>query len=93
MPKKYDYKGNAVTGSATDQVSPYSVVGMSVTYDVNQYASLTVGIDNLFDKRHFRQGNAQTTGNATTGAYLYGAGANTFNESGRTFYMSVNTRF
>lgn len=67
MPKKYDYKGNAVTGSATDQVSPYSVVGMSGTYDVNKYASVTVGIDNLFDKRHFRQGNAQTTGNATTG--------------------------
>lgn len=93
VPKKYDYKGNAVTGSATDQVSPYSVVGMSGTYDVNKYASVTVGIDNLFDKRHFRQGNAQTTGNATTGAWLYGAGANTFNESGRTWYMSVNTRF
>nr|MBA2815993.1 Enterobactin outer-membrane receptor [Candidatus Pantoea persica] len=70
MPKKYDYKGNAVTGSATDEVSPYSVVGLSGTDDVNKYASVTVGIDNLFDKRHYRQGNAQTTGNANTHSYL-----------------------
>ncbi|WP_420323540.1 hypothetical protein, partial [Klebsiella pneumoniae] len=25
--------------------------------------------------------------------YLYGAGAETYNESGRTFFMSVNTHF
>ncbi|MCJ8606931.1 TonB-dependent receptor, partial [Klebsiella pneumoniae] len=55
--------------------------------------SFTSGIDNLFDIRHYRAGNAQTTGNATTGAYLYGAGAETYNESGRTFFMSVNTHF
>lgn len=92
-PKKYNYKGEAVTGSEKDEVSPYSVVGMSGTYDINKYASVTVGIDNLFDKRHFREGNAQTTGNATTGAYMYGAGANTYNDAGRTYYMSVNTHF
>ncbi|MEH8828058.1 hypothetical protein, partial [Klebsiella quasipneumoniae] len=46
-----------------------------------------------FDIRHYRAGNAQTTGNATTGAYLYGAGAETYNESGRTFFVSVNTHF
>jgi Outer membrane receptor for ferrienterochelin and colicins len=49
------------------------------------------GIDNLFDKRHWRAGNAQTTGGAT--GYMYGAGAETYNESGRTYYMSVNTHF
>ncbi|WP_436718410.1 hypothetical protein, partial [Escherichia coli] len=26
-------------------------------------------------------------------AYMYGAGAYTYNEPGRTWYMSVNTRF
>lgn len=92
-PKKYNYKGEAVTGSEKDQVSPYSIVGMSGTYDINKYASVTLGIENLFDKRHFREGNAQTTGNTTTGAYMYGAGANTYNESGRTYYVSVNTHF
>ncbi|KOC91319.1 TonB-dependent siderophore receptor [Winslowiella iniecta] len=92
-PKKYNYKGEAVTGSERDEVSPYSVLGLSGTYDVTKYASVTLGIDNLFDKRHFRQGNAQTTGNANTNSYMYGAGANTYNESGRTFYMSLNTQF
>jgi ferric enterobactin receptor len=55
-------------------VSPYSIVGLSATWDVNKNLSLTSGVDNLFDIRHYRAGNAQTTGNSTTGAYLYGAG-------------------
>ena len=93
VPKKYNYKGEAVSGSEKDQVSPYSIVGLSGTWDVNKNASVTLGVDNLFDKRHFRQGNAQTTGNANTQAYMYGAGANTYNESGRTYYVSLNTHF
>lgn len=92
-PKKYNYKGEAVTGSEKDEVSPYSIVGLSGTYDVNKYASVTLGVDNLFDKRHYREGNAQTTGNSATNAWMYGAGANTYNESGRTYYVSVNTHF
>lgn len=92
-PKKYNYKGEAVTGTEKATVSPYSILGLSGTYDVNKYASVTLGVDNLFDKRHFREGNAQTTGNATTNAYMYGAGANTYNEAGRTWYVSVNTHF
>jgi len=92
-PKKYNYKGEAVTGSEKNEVSPYSVLGLSGTLDVNKYVSVTLGVDNLLDKRHFRAGNAQTTGNATTNSYMYGAGANTYNESGRTWYMSLNTHF
>jgi len=92
-PKKYNYKGDAVTGSEKDEVSPYSIVGLSGTYNVNKYASVTLGVDNLFDKRHYREGNAQTTGNSATNAWMYGAGANTYNESGRTYYVSVNTHF
>ncbi|WP_142367959.1 TonB-dependent receptor, partial [Klebsiella pneumoniae] len=52
---------------------------------------LTGGVDNVFDKRHWRAGNAQTTGGAT--GTMYGAGAETYNESGRTWYLSVNTHF
>lgn len=92
-PKKYNYKGERVTGSETDEVSPYAIIGLSGTYDINKYASLTLGIDNLFDKRQFRAGNAQTTGNAATNAYMYGAGAATYNEPGRTFYLGLNTHF
>jgi len=90
-PKKYDYKGNRVTGSATDEVSPYSIVGLSGTWDVTKNVSLTGGVSNVFDKRHWREGNAQSTGGGVN--WMYGAGANTYNESGRTWYMGVNTHF
>ena len=46
----------------------------------DQNVSLTGGVDNVFDKRQWRAGNAQTTGNTSTGAYMYGAGAYTYNE-------------
>ena len=90
-PKKYNYKGQPVTGSEKNEVSPYSILGLSATWDVTKYVSLTGGVDNVFDKRHWRAGNAQTPGGAT--GTMYGAGAETYNESGRTWYMSVNTHF
>ncbi len=34
-------KVSRVTGSATDEVSPYSIVGLSGTWDVTKYVSLT----------------------------------------------------
>lgn len=90
-PKKYNYKGQPVTGSEKNEVSPYSILGLSATWDVTKNVSLTGGVDNVFDKRHWRAGNAQTTGGAK--GSMYGAGAETYNESGRTWYMSVNTHF
>ncbi|MBD8452129.1 TonB-dependent siderophore receptor [Serratia rubidaea] len=93
-PKKYNYKGEATTGSERREVSPYAIVGLSATYDVSKNVSMTAGVDNLFDKRQFRAGNAQNVGNPTTGAInIAGAGAATYNEPGRTFYMSINTHF
>ncbi len=90
-PKKYNYKGQPVTGSEKNEVSPYSILGLSATLDVTKNVSLTGGVDNVFDKRHWRAGNAQTTGGDK--GSMYGAGAETYNESGRTWYMSVNTHF
>ncbi|MBJ3815660.1 TonB-dependent siderophore receptor [Shimwellia pseudoproteus] len=92
-PKKYNYKGERTSGTETRQVSPYTLVGVSATYDINKNMYITSGISNLFDKRHFREGNAQSTGNDKTGAYLWGAGANTYNEPGRTYYMDIGLRF
>ena len=90
-PKKYNYKGQPVSGSEKNEVSPYSILGLSATWDVTKNVSLTGGVDNVFDKRHWRAGNAQTTGGDK--GSMYGAGAETYNESGRTWYMSVNTHF
>ncbi|MEC5317374.1 TonB-dependent siderophore receptor [Brenneria populi subsp. brevivirga] len=87
-PKKYNYQGTETTGYDRHEVSPYAVFGLSGTYDINKYVSVTTGVDNLFDKRQFRAGNAQSLNN--NGA---GAGAATYNEPGRTFFVSLNTRF
>ncbi|MGS5144094.1 hypothetical protein ACVD1G_06535, partial [Escherichia coli] len=62
-------------------------------WDVTKNVSLTGGVDNLFDKRLWRAGNAQTTGDLAGANYIAGAGAYTYNEPGRTWYMSVNTHF
>ncbi|EMQ2414602.1 TonB-dependent siderophore receptor [Salmonella enterica] len=87
QPKKYDYKGKRVSGTATNEVSPYSIVGLSATWDATKNISFTTGVDNIFDKRLWREGNAQGMGNKP------GAGAATYNEPGRTWYLSVNTHF
>ncbi|WP_420841470.1 TonB-dependent siderophore receptor [Erwinia endophytica] len=94
-PKKYNYKGEATTGVDRHEVSPYAVFGLSGSYEVNKYASMTVGIDNIFDKRQFRAGSAQSVSNTSGGVTntVYGAGAATYNEPGRTFYVSLNTHF
>ncbi len=90
-PKKYNYQGEATTGSETWQVSPYALFGASATYNINKYVDVTGGIDNLLDKRHYREGNATTSG--SSGTYAYGAGARTYNESGRTYYMELSLHF
>ncbi|EEQ10251.1 Ferric enterobactin receptor [Yersinia mollaretii ATCC 43969] len=86
-PKKYDYQGLPVTGTALNEVSPYAIFGLSGSYTVTKNVSVTTGIENLFDKRQFRAGNAQSV------AGIAGAGAATYNEPGRTFFVSLNTQF
>ncbi len=38
-PKKYNYKGQPVTGSEKNEVSPYSILGLSATWDVTKNAA------------------------------------------------------
>ncbi|MFJ4141158.1 TonB-dependent siderophore receptor [Pseudomonas sp. NPDC089734] len=86
-PKKYDYHGNRVTGSANNQLSPYAIAGVSGTYELTKNLSLTTGVENLFDKRLYRAGNAQGVTN------IDGAGAATYNEAGRTVFTSLTASF
>ncbi|WP_245959565.1 TonB-dependent siderophore receptor [Orbus hercynius] len=93
-PKKYDFNGDIVSDSSTNQLSPYSIVNFSGKYQFNKNFTLSMGVDNIFDKRLFREGNASSLKNPTTGAVtVYGAGAATYNESGRTFFVSTNLSF
>ena len=86
-PKKYDYHGNPVTGTSSNQLSPYAIAGLSGTYALTRNLSLTAGVDNLLDKRLYREGNAQGVNN------IAGAGAATYNEPGRTLYTSLSASF
>ena len=86
-PKKYDYHGARVTGNSNNQLSPYALVGLSGTYAFTKNLSLTTGVENLFDKRLFREGNAQGVNG------IDGAGAATYNEPDRTFYTSLTASF
>ncbi|MDH2242027.1 FepA family TonB-dependent siderophore receptor [Pseudomonas sp. GD03909] len=60
---------------------PYHIWSLGGTYAVSEKLSFGAGINNLFDKRLYREGAGTS------------AGANTYNEPGRSFYASVTTSF
>ncbi len=91
-PPKFDYYGQPLEGSATDKVSPYALFGLSTQYAVNKHFRINAGVDNLFDKRIFRRGNAIGV-NLGTPNYIYGAGAYTYNQPGRTFFLGLTGTF
>jgi len=65
----------------------YSLWSVSGRYRITPKVSLGAGVNNLLDKRLFRESNSNTaagTGNAT---------AATYNEPGRTYFVSMNVGF
>lgn len=89
-PNKYDFQGIRATGEEQQQLSPYALVGLGGRYGLSEQLVLTAGIDNLFNKRLYRRGNAVGVGDPRT---IYGAGAATYNEPGRSFYTSATFSF
>ncbi|KAA2215324.1 TonB-dependent siderophore receptor [Pseudoroseomonas oryzae] len=73
--------GNPQSGRALWDREPYSVVDISATYDINENTRLTAGISNLFDEQLFRE------------AVSSQAGANTYNEPGRAYFVSLTAFF
>lgn len=73
---------NPTTGAVIEDAEsrdPYTLVNLGGNWRINDQARVSAGITNLFDKSILR-----------TDA---GDGANTFNEPGRAFYLSVNRSF
>ncbi|WP_350262445.1 TonB-dependent siderophore receptor (plasmid) [Pantoea sp. BJ2] len=69
---------NIYTSSMTTQeISPYSVFGLNVNYDISKNLRANAGINNLFDKRIYRENS----------------GASTYNEPGRAYYAGVTMSF
>jgi ferric enterobactin receptor len=71
----------AIDTQAQQDVDPYGLMGVSAGYAFNEQYSVRMGINNLFDKRIYREGNATE------------AGANTYNEAGRAYFASVTASF
>ncbi|PBJ82328.1 TonB-dependent siderophore receptor [Lysobacteraceae bacterium NML93-0399] len=91
-PQRLDYQGLPVTGSAADVMPAYGLVGLSGRYRITDAVSLTLGVDNLLDKRIFRRGNASGV-NLGTPNEIQGAGAWTYNEAGRAWFVSTTIGF
>lgn len=87
---KFDYQGLPLTGEEAQGLSPYALVGIGGKYQLNQSVSIHAGVNNLFDKRLYRRGNAVGVNTPRT---IYGAGAATYNEPGRAYYLSLTAQF
>ncbi|MFD2237472.1 FepA family TonB-dependent siderophore receptor [Aureimonas populi] len=75
---------NVVTGNAqanTDSLDPYTIVNIGVDFEAHENLRLGAGVTNIFDERLFRQGSGTS------------AGAATFNEPGRAFYLRASATF
>lgn len=80
-PRNLTSRGDAATGDQLKERDPYSIVGVSATYALTASTTITGGVSNIFDERLYREHNSS------------GAGANTYNEPGRAYYVSLTTTF
>ncbi|AUZ04956.1 MULTISPECIES: FepA family TonB-dependent siderophore receptor [Vitreoscilla] len=80
-PRKYAFNGDDTTGHQTNERDSYAVFGLVGKYDFSKNFSIQGGVRNLFDKQLYREGNFDQ------------AGANTYNEPGRAYYMGVTAKF
>ncbi|MDR0441205.1 MAG: FepA family TonB-dependent siderophore receptor, partial [Candidatus Accumulibacter sp.] len=71
----------ALAGTALETRPAYDLWSVSASYAFNKNLKARFGIDNLFDKRLYREGNGSS------------AGANTYNEPGRLYYLTLTAGF
>ncbi|MDP3650490.1 MAG: TonB-dependent siderophore receptor [Rhodoferax sp.] len=90
---KLDYKGKPVTGTSADALAPYAIASLSGNYSLSKHLKLGAGVNNIFDKRQFRAGNAVSVSSTAVYGTSGGAGAATYNEPGRTLYVSLTSTF
>ncbi|MDR0716034.1 MAG: FepA family TonB-dependent siderophore receptor [Azoarcus sp.] len=69
------------TGAALETRPAYNLWGISAGYAFDRTWHARVGISNIFDKRLYREGNGSS------------AGANTYNEPGRAYYVRLTASF
>ena len=80
-PRNLTNTGASASGDELKERDPYSIVGVSATYALTGSTTITGGVSNIFDEQLYREHNSG------------GAGANTYNEPGRAYYVSLTTTF
>jgi ferric enterobactin receptor len=73
--------GTAQTGDALEERGAYAIYGLGAGYVLAKDINLRVGVNNLTDKRLYREDNGTAQGAAT------------YNEPGRAFFMNLTTSF
>jgi len=72
---------NAETGDALNERGSYAIFGLGSSYQYDKNLYFRVGVNNLFDKRLYRE------------AATNGAGAASYNEPGRLYYFTMTASF
>ncbi len=80
-PATLDRNNDAKSDDALGERGAYNIWGVSARYRITRKISFGGGVNNLADKRLFREANSS------------GAGAATYNEPGRAYWVSLNVGF
>lgn len=72
-----------------DERKAYMILDFAASYDWTRYMTLSAGVKNVMDRRLYRLGNASSYNTFS----MRGAGANTYNEPGRAFYLGMSAQF
>jgi ferric enterobactin receptor len=76
-----ELNGDSLTGVAVESIGSYSLFGWSTSYEFNKKYRINGGISNLLNRTILRRSN-----NNSAGAYTY-------NEPGRAYYISLTASF
>ena len=70
-----------IEGDGLRERGSYAIFGLSGAYQVTKSTNVRLGVNNLFDKRLYREDSGS------------GQGANTYNEPGRQYYATLTASF
>ncbi|MDR2625254.1 MAG: FepA family TonB-dependent siderophore receptor [Zoogloeaceae bacterium] len=96
-PRTVSYHGYQMVGAAVQERGPYALFGLNGTYEFSKGHRLGFGITNLLDKE-VKRADRLSAGNsahvvAGTTVVDTGAGAKTYNEPGRAYYITYTVPF
>ena len=81
-PRSHNLSNNSeVKGDGLRERGSYAIFGLSGAYQVTKSTNIRLGVNNLFDKRLYREDSGS------------GQGANTYNEPGRQYYATLTASF